>query len=178
MEQGRAGRPPAADRIALQSLRRADAGLRGVAAEGGAAPADNGGAPGLRGAPLVGAFAPQPGRTAFAPVPQRTRGHPCRGLRFRATRIIVGFDHAARRRSLVEGTAPGAAPRPAASLREAGVDGVATIGEGDAFAFLRERREPIDFVFLDAEKEDYAAYLELIVPLLPPGGLLIAEHLP
>src|SRR3990172_2876728 len=42
--------------------------------------------------------------------------------------------------------------RATASLREAGVDGVATIVEGDAFAFLRERREPIDFVFLDAEK--------------------------
>src|SRR3990172_4818401 len=94
MEQGRARRPPAADRVALQSLRRADAGLRGVAGEGGAAPADNGGAPELRGAPLVGAFAPQPGRGAFAPVPQRTRGHPCRGLRFQATRIIDGCDHA------------------------------------------------------------------------------------
>ena len=67
--------------------------------------------------------------------------------------------------------------RATASLREAGVDGVATIVEGDAFAFLRERREPIDFVFLDAEKEDYAAYLELIVPLLPPGGLLVADNL-
>ena len=29
-------------------------------------------------------------------------------------------------------------------------DGVATIVEGDAFAYLSERREPIDFVFLDA----------------------------
>ena len=66
--------------------------------------------------------------------------------------------------------------RGTASLREAGVDGVATIVEGDAFAFLREQREPIDFVFLDAEKEDYTAFLELIVPLLPPGGLLTADN--
>jgi len=67
--------------------------------------------------------------------------------------------------------------RATASLREAGVDGVATIVEGDAFAYLRERREPVDFVFLDAEKEDYTAFLELIVPLLPAGGLLIADNL-
>ena len=67
--------------------------------------------------------------------------------------------------------------RATASLRGAGVDGVATIVEGDAFAYLSERREPIDFVFLDAEKEDYAAFLELIVPLLPPGGLLVADNL-
>ena len=67
--------------------------------------------------------------------------------------------------------------RATASLRGAGVDGVATIVEGDAFAYLSERREPIDFVFLDAEKEDYTAFLELIVPLLPPGGLLVADNL-
>ena len=67
--------------------------------------------------------------------------------------------------------------RATASLREAGVDGVATIVEGDAFAYLRERREPVDFVFLDAEKEDYTAFLELIVPLLPAGGLLVADNL-
>src|SRR3972149_5504702 len=75
------------------------------------------------------------------------------------------------------GVPPGRGRRATASLREAGVDGVATIVEGDAFAFLRERRDPIDFVFLDAEKEDYTAFLELIVPLLPPGGLLVADNL-
>jgi len=72
---------------------------------------------------------------------------------------------------------PAKVRRATASLRQAGVDDVATIVEGDAFAFLRERREPIDFVFLDAEKEDYTAFLELIVPLLPPGGLLVADNL-
>ena len=45
---------------------------------------------------------------------------------------------------------PAKVRRATASLREAGVDGVATIVEGDAFTYLRERREPIDFVFLDA----------------------------
>ncbi len=64
-----------------------------------------------------------------------------------------------------------------ANLREAGVDDVATIVEGDAFAWLRTRTEPADFVFLDAEKEDYAAFFEIVVPLLPTGGVLVADNL-
>ena len=63
------------------------------------------------------------------------------------------------------------------NLHDAGLADAARIVPGDAFAYLRERREPIDFVFLDAEKEDYEAFLELIVPLLPPGGLLAADNL-
>ena len=63
------------------------------------------------------------------------------------------------------------------SLRDAGLaDGVSVV-QGDAFAYLRQRREPIDFAFLDAEKEDYLAFYELLVPLLPPGGLLVADNL-
>jgi predicted O-methyltransferase YrrM len=34
----------------------------------------------------------------------------------------------------------------------------------------------VDFVFLDAEKDDYEAYFDLIVPLLPPGGVLVADN--
>ena len=67
--------------------------------------------------------------------------------------------------------------RAASNLREAGVDSVATIVQADAFDYLRDRRKPIDFVFLDAEKEDYLRFLELIVPLLPKGGLLVADNL-
>jgi predicted O-methyltransferase YrrM len=64
-----------------------------------------------------------------------------------------------------------------ANLREAGVEDIATIAEGDAFAWLRTRTEPVDFVFLDAEKEDYGAFLELVVPLLRSGAVLIADNL-
>lgn len=72
---------------------------------------------------------------------------------------------------------PAKVRRAGANLREAGVERAATIVEGDAFDYLRHREEPIDFVFLDAEKEDYLAYLGLIVPLLPPGGILVADNL-
>ena len=67
--------------------------------------------------------------------------------------------------------------RATSNLREAGVDNTATIVQADAFDYLRDRRKPIDFVFLDAEKEDYLRFLELIVPLLPVGGLLVADNL-
>ena len=67
--------------------------------------------------------------------------------------------------------------RATSNLREAGIDSVVTVVQGNAFDYLRGRREPIDFVFLDAEKEDYAGFLERIVPLLAPGGLLIADNL-
>ncbi len=64
-----------------------------------------------------------------------------------------------------------------ANLRDAGLTDVATLLPGDAFEYLRGRTEPVDFVFLDAEKEDYLAFLDLIVPLLPVGGLLVADNL-
>jgi len=64
-----------------------------------------------------------------------------------------------------------------ATLRDGGNDDVATVIEGDAFAWLRARRDPVDFFFLDAEKEDYVAFLDLIVPLLTPGGVLVADNL-
>ena len=63
------------------------------------------------------------------------------------------------------------------TLRDAGVEDVASIVEGDAFEYLRRQPEPFDFVFLDAEKEDYEAFLEIVVPLLPVGGVLVADNL-
>jgi caffeoyl-CoA O-methyltransferase len=66
--------------------------------------------------------------------------------------------------------------RATSTLREAGIDDAVAIVQGDAFEYLRDRRESADFVFLDAEKEDYLNYLELIVPVLPIGGLLVADN--
>jgi len=63
------------------------------------------------------------------------------------------------------------------SLSDAGLDGAVTVAEGDAFAYMRGCSEAADFVFLDAEKEDYLAFLALIVPVLSPGGILVADNL-
>jgi caffeoyl-CoA O-methyltransferase len=62
------------------------------------------------------------------------------------------------------------------NLRDAGIEDAVTVVRRHALDYLRDRREPIDFVFLDAEKEDYLRFLELIVPLLPIGGLLVADN--
>ncbi len=64
-----------------------------------------------------------------------------------------------------------------ANVRDAGLDGVVDLQETDAFAYLRARTLPIGFAFLDAEKEDYEAFYELLVPLLPAGGVLVADNL-
>ncbi len=36
--------------------------------------------------------------------------------------------------------------------------------------------ESVDFVFIDAVKSEYPAYLELVKPLIAPGGLLVADN--
>lgn len=47
---------------------------------------------------------------------------------------------------------------------------------GDARLLLPTLPTPWDLVFLDARKEDYLDYYELIVPRLRPGGLLITDN--
>lgn len=42
---------------------------------------------------------------------------------------------------------------------------------------LVARREPLfDMVFIDADKNNYPAYLDLVVPLTRPGGLILADN--
>src|SRR3990172_2808361 len=47
-----------------------------------------------------------------------------------------------------------------------------TIRMGPAIETIRSLSPPIDFVFLDADKENYSNYYEAVLPLMPPGGLL------
>jgi caffeoyl-CoA O-methyltransferase len=46
----------------------------------------------------------------------------------------------------------------------------------DASAFLSSFDEPIDLVFIDADKENYQRYLDLVWPKLRPGGWVIADN--
>jgi len=62
------------------------------------------------------------------------------------------------------------------NLALAGVDDIVDIVEGDAHQTLGTLQEPFDFAFLDAEKELYADFLEPLVGLLRPGGVLIADN--
>ena len=49
---------------------------------------------------------------------------------------------------------------------------------GDALTTVRSlpTTAPFDLVFLDADKERYSDYYELVLPLLRPGGLLVADN--
>ncbi len=49
---------------------------------------------------------------------------------------------------------------------------------GDALTSLQAlpTTEPFDLVFLDADKERYPDYFELVLPLLRQGGLLVADN--
>ena len=52
-----------------------------------------------------------------------------------------------------------------------------TIVEGDAHQTVSRYTEPIDIVFLDADKEGYIDYLEKLLPLVRPGGLVVAHNM-
>jgi predicted O-methyltransferase YrrM len=59
---------------------------------------------------------------------------------------------------------------------EAGVDSLITLVEGDALREIPRLQGPFDFVFIDAWKGDYVKYLDLVLPLVPPGGIIMAHN--
>ena len=63
-----------------------------------------------------------------------------------------------------------------ANLATAGLEGVVDIIEGRAIDLLAALPGPFDVVFLDADRPSYVAYLELVVPKLRSGGMLIADN--
>jgi len=63
------------------------------------------------------------------------------------------------------------------NFKRAGVDDLITIIEGDAHVMAPKNTEPIDVLFIDAEKEGYDAYLKELLPLVRPGGLIIAHNM-
>jgi predicted O-methyltransferase YrrM len=56
------------------------------------------------------------------------------------------------------------------------VAGRVTVREGVALDVLSGLRGPYDLIFLDADRPNYLAYLGRAVPLLRPGGLLVADN--
>ena len=47
---------------------------------------------------------------------------------------------------------------------------------GDAIEVLRRLNEKLDLVFIDADKKQYCDYLDLVIPLLRPGGWILADN--
>ncbi|NQT81580.1 O-methyltransferase [bacterium] len=63
------------------------------------------------------------------------------------------------------------------NLKRAGVDKIVTLVEGDAHKTVTKLKEPIDILFLDADKEGYIDYLNKLLPLVRPGGLVVAHNM-
>lgn len=62
------------------------------------------------------------------------------------------------------------------NLAEAGLADVATVLAGNAQDTIAALDGPFDVVFIDAEKDDYSAYLLAIVDRVRPGGLILADN--
>ena len=62
------------------------------------------------------------------------------------------------------------------NFKRAGVEGIVTLVEGDAHKEVSNLKGPIDIVFVDADKEGYMDYLNKLLPLVRPGGLIIAHN--
>lgn len=63
------------------------------------------------------------------------------------------------------------------NFRRAGVSNMVTLIEGDAHEQVMKLKEPVDIVFLDADKTGYIDYLNKLLPLVRPGGLIIAHNM-
>lgn len=71
---------------------------------------------------------------------------------------------------------PARAKIAADNVRRAGLSDVVTVISGDAFQEIPKLEGAFDFVFLDAWKRDYKRFLDLVLPRLPPRGVLVAHN--
>jgi predicted O-methyltransferase YrrM len=67
-----------------------------------------------------------------------------------------------------------------ANLDRAGLAGRVEVLVGPALRtlpqLLSRGEQPFDLVFIDADKINYAAYLQLVLPLTRPGSLIVADN--
>ncbi|HWQ56094.1 MAG TPA: class I SAM-dependent methyltransferase [Bryobacteraceae bacterium] len=71
---------------------------------------------------------------------------------------------------------PGRAAAARAHFKKAGVERLVTLVEGDAHRAISSLKDPIDVVFIDAEKQGYPDYLKQLLPLVRRGGLVLAHN--
>ena len=62
-------------------------------------------------------------------------------------------------------------------FKEAGVADRVTLIEGDAHQNVLKLKAPLDVVFIDADKGGYTDYLKKVLPLVRPGGLILAHNI-
>ncbi len=47
---------------------------------------------------------------------------------------------------------------------------------GDALQLVPQMQQRWDFAFIDADKREYVAYYEMLLPLMSPGGFIVADN--
>jgi caffeoyl-CoA O-methyltransferase len=63
------------------------------------------------------------------------------------------------------------------TFKKAGVADLVTIVVGDAHETVLKLKDPIDVLFIDADKPGYPDYLKKLLPLVRPGGLILAHNM-
>jgi caffeoyl-CoA O-methyltransferase len=63
------------------------------------------------------------------------------------------------------------------NFKKGGVEDLIIITEGNAHKTAIKNTDPIDLLFIDAEKEGYDAYLNELLPYVRPGGLIVAHNM-
>ncbi len=61
-------------------------------------------------------------------------------------------------------------------FQEAGLSEVIQLKNGDANDIIPQQEAGIDLVFIDAEKEQYSAYFNLVFPKVKVGGFILADN--
>ena len=61
-------------------------------------------------------------------------------------------------------------------VKEAGLEGKIRLHIGNAVNILPTLKEPFDLVFIDADKENYSTYYDLVFPQVKQGGYIIADN--
>ncbi|MDR3666461.1 MAG: O-methyltransferase [Ignavibacteriaceae bacterium] len=62
-------------------------------------------------------------------------------------------------------------------IKKSGVEEKIKIMEGNAFEIMPELEKKYDFIFLDADKNEYSRLFQLSVPLLKKGGVIFVDNL-
>ncbi len=63
-------------------------------------------------------------------------------------------------------------------FKECGFSELATFKIGQAYDVIKDEiKEEFDFVFIDANKQEYLRFFEVIDPILKPGGIILADNI-
>jgi caffeoyl-CoA O-methyltransferase len=61
-------------------------------------------------------------------------------------------------------------------VKRAGLEAKVKLLLGDARSIIPEMQERFDLVFIDADKENYSAYYDMVIGRMSQGGLIIADN--